>query len=394
MILKKKIVLSIGTALTITTPLLATISCGNREKKKINDSIEDNWDGVSHKRIKEDLSKVNRKITRKLKKPEGDANWIKRLSEQGFDKFFANSDFVWNPNGVFQRSPRTILSNADGIKDITASNFGMTALKEFVEKNEGSLNLSVIEGTEDDSTGTLGVKATMTFPNNKKVEAEYSVDGFAITKDIEMNGDSFTSITSIIQALNKKTNLDFEKKVAIMTPQDLKNELIDLYNQTYGGRLTIIGTYKGKTSAIALDRHDMLNELINAFGNVSKTKRYEGTWLELGMSIVSHPGEVKVGNLVELFREYSNDLPKDSDKDDVAGLLGNLPAGVMNMFPSLLNLFSQVANGVKTMPMVTEWAKNTTDNTTGKKYTEKIKDLNHILVRWVLKTGSWSKASF
>ncbi|NQZ29567.1 MAG: hypothetical protein HRT98_04245 [Mycoplasmatales bacterium] len=394
MIFKKKIFLSIGTVALISTPIIMTISCGSRDKKTISRNSELSWDGFSHKPIEEDLSKVNRKITRKLKKPKGDMGWINKLEEQGFEKFFVNDEFVWNYDGIFQRSPRTILPNSDRVKDIKnldAKLFGMQSLKEFVEQNKGVLNLSLIEGTEDDSTGTLGVQATMNFTNNKTVVAEYLVDGFAITKDIELNGDNFTSITSIINALNEKTNLDFEKKVAAMTPQDLKNELIDLYNQTYGGRLTVIGTYKGKTNAIALDRHEMLKKLIQAFGDVSNTERYDGTWIQLGMSIATHPGEVKVGNLVQLFSKYSNDLPTDADKNAVAGLLGNLPADVMNMFPDLLKLFSQVADGVKTMPMVEDWAKNTTDNTTGKTYEEKIKDLDHILVKWVLKTGSWKK---
>ncbi len=394
MTLKKKILVSFGTIAIASTPIITTISCGSRAKKTISSTPEFKWDGISHKPITEDLSKVNRVITRKLKKPQGDTSWINKLNDEGFDKFVANEDFVWNYDGIFQRSPRTILPNTDKVDNINNLNstlFGMDSLKNFVVKNNGKIVLSLIEGTEDDSTGTLGVKATMNFPGNKKVEAEYLVDGFAITKDIELNGDNFTSITSIIEALNAKTNLDFEKKVGVMTPQDLKNELIDLYNQTYGGRLTIIGNYKGVTNAVALDRHNMLVDLINAFGYVYKTPRYEGNWIDLGLSIAAHPGEVKVGSLVDLFKEYSEDLPNTEDKNAVAGLLGNLPAGVMNMFPDLLKLFSQVANGVKSMPMVKNWAKNTTDNTTGKTYEEKIKQLNHILVKWVLKTGSWKK---
>ncbi|TCG11670.1 hypothetical protein [Mycoplasma todarodis] len=430
--LKKKTLLSLGAIAIVSTPLITVMSCGkntgNSSKRGVredenntssNNSNGLDTDNVSLKRIEEDLSKVNRKISRELKRPKGSSKWITKLEKQNFKKFYADRDFVYNPNAVFQKSPRTIINGSPIIQgfidddstiqlpnkyrgtidtnNLNPELFGMTNLESFVKSNNGKLILSVIKGTEDDSTGTIGIKATMSFNNNKEVvEAEYLVDGFAITKDIEMDGNKFTSISSIINALNEKTHLDFEKKVAIMTPQDLKNELIDLYNRTYGGRLTIIGTYNGKTSAVALDRNTMLNDLINAFGDVSKTKRYDGTWIQLGLSIATHPGEVKVGKLVDLFKEYSNDLPRNEDKDDVAGLLGNLPAGVMNMFPSLLKLFSQVANGVKTMPMVSDWAKNTPDNTTisesnpkGNTYEEKIKDLNHILVRWVLKTGNW-----
>ncbi len=393
--IKKKIAFIFTTALLTATPIITTVACGaNNEGQGLLDIGGLNgWDGVSHKAIEEDLNKINRVVDWKPANPFGDEEFIKKLNAKKFNKFFADEDFVESSNGVFQRSPRTILSltpGVDDINDLDANKFGMTELKKFVESNNGTLKISLISGTEDDTNGTLGVKAYMKF-GNKTVTAEYIVDGFTITKDIELNGDKFTSIKSIINALNKETKMDFEKKVAVMTPQDLKNELIDLYNTTYGGSLTIIGSYKGKVSAIALDRHKMLVELINAFGNVSKTKRYDGTWLQLGFNLLHSPGKVKIGNLVDLFSEYSKDLPTNQDKDDVAGLLGNLPADVMNMFPSLLELFSQVANGVKSMPMVIDWAKNTRDNTspTGESYENRIKDLNHILVRWVLKTGNW-----
>ena len=172
-----------------------------------------------------------------------------------------------------------------------------------------------------------------------------------------------------------------------MTPQDLKNELIDLYNETYGGRLTIIGKYRGKISAVALDRHQMLEDLINAFGNVSKVPRASGNLIDISVNIATKGAQM--GELLKLFGDYKKDLPTPQDINDVAGLLGNLPVEVIDMFPDLLKLFSQVADGVKNMDMVHEWAKNTINPETGKTYEEKIKDLNHILVRWVLKTGEW-----
>ncbi len=399
---KKKAFLSLGAATLIALPLVATVSCGQEKNgfDLMGGGANQGIDKLSHKLIEEDLTKTNRAVTVKPKKTFGDASWVKKLEAQNFSKFVVDHDFKQYSSGVFQRSPRTMLPNTPGIdnngflkfdekeKDGTLKwDFGISKLVNFVKNNKGDLKLSVVPGSEDDSNGTLIVKAEMDF-NGKKVTSEYILDGFSITKDIELNGDNFTSITSIIDALNDKTHLDFEKKVSIMTPQDLKNELIDLYNDTYGGRLTIIGTYKEKVSAIALDRHQMLEDLINAFGNVSYRKRFDGTWIGLGMSLTGQ-SEVDVPSLIKLFSEYSKDLPTDQDKNDVAGLLGNLPAEVINMFPELLKLFSEVANGVKNMDMVHEWAKSTPDPQNGGTYESKIAELNHILVQWVLKTGKW-----
>ncbi|CAM9139892.1 hypothetical protein [Mycoplasma todarodis] len=394
---KHKLALGFGTLSLVSIPLIGVVSCGKSETIGLKDGGYE-WDGVSHKMIDEDLTKTNEKISYKLAAPKGDSSLIKELKAQKYDKFYVDSDFVWNPDGVFQRSPKTILPNTDGVKDINdldPKKFGMTDLQEFVKSKNGTLKISLIEGTEDDTNGTLAVRTTIEI-DGKQAIAEYLVDGFPITKDIILNGDSFSSIKSIINALNDKTHLDFEKKVSMMTPQDLKNELIDLYNETYGGRLTIIGTYNGKKSAVALDRNDMLKELIYAFGNVSKRGRYENSWVDLAVDIAKNAGKINIGNLHKLFADYSNDMPTNADKDDIAGLVGNLPADVINMFPSLLTLFSQVANGVKTMPMVIDWAKNTTDNNSisesnpkGDTFEKKVKDLDHILVRWVLKTGKW-----
>ncbi|MCP4337192.1 MAG: hypothetical protein GY679_05095 [Mycoplasma sp.] len=290
-----------------------------------------------------------------------------------FNKVNANPDFV--DGAIFSKSPRSVKN-----KDLTINNLGLKEIYEKLELIGAKIeNIRVIDSTRNDSTGKMDIELSIKHSNKIKKHI-VTVSGLLITKDVELNADGFTTIKQIILAINNKTSLGFEKNISKMSPQNLKDELVDLQKKLCGGSVTVIGHYKGKTEAVAFQKRRTLTNLINSFGDVSHTKKLEG-WLgtislKAGLNIMAAIG----GDIFKLFADYGTDVIATHSTVPVANLIGSLPKEVISMFPDLLNMFQTVANMVKKMDIVKEWAKDHNK-------TKNLKDIDHQLVRFVLQSG-------
>ncbi|CAM9146746.1 hypothetical protein MYMA111404_03885 [Mycoplasma marinum] len=402
---------TLGGLAVVSAPLITVSSCGSKKTQNLFEKGDEHKQTDSWAKL-DKLQSINWKSN---SQPIGNPNLIKKISnwqeKNGINGFNANSYWVKSSNAPFSRSPRTMINGEPGetkntplnIKDIPAKILGMEELKSYIESidKNGKIKISLIEGSEDDATGTLWVKTVINI-SGEQAEFQYKISGFTQTADIELNGENYKDISAIINALDKakitnaqkninpiykNINLGFEKNISIMLPKDLKQELIDLYHSTNGGRLTVIGTYKGIKSAIALDKKNMLEELINAFGDVGDTKRFIGGEAKFALKKLSSGTSITAG-FGKILIDYHNILwdkkPGQNNRkiDYLYGLFGNINDKVFNMFPRLITLFNNVATGVENMEMVKEWAKD--HNIPN----EKIEKLNHDLIKFVLDSGS------
>ncbi len=347
------------------------ISCSNQEAVFI----------VSKIRKEENKSAIQRQSPKHQKFPEkiNDTNLKSLTTETKIQTLVsntketnANPSFINGP--IFSKSPRAVKD-----ADLTVDNLGLRVFKDNLSKLGGKIvRIKAINNTRDDSKGTMDVELYYKYEEITR-KTTIKVYNLLKTKDIELDANDFSTIGQIISAIDSATSLSFTHHVSVMTPQQLKDELVDLQKNLAGGSLTIIGKYKDSKQVVAFQRKQMLTNLINSFGDVSKTKRISG-WFSQATSVSNIIGAIGLGGSVALFGDYGSDIAVTGTLTSVTSLVGALPKNVIQMFPELLNMFQTVANAVKNMDIVKKWAKD-------HDVVEQLKNIDHLLVQFVLNSG-------
>ncbi len=377
----KKKYLHLGTILTIGAALPISVACSNSEvsvfkskklKKAININKNDNSKAIQ--KVVQSKPIVNKNTDHKNNTHKVNTFNLKNFLTQ-YSTAIADPKFVQGK--IFGKAPKSVNDS-----DLSISNLGLDQLSKDLKKHNAKItNIKMIDSTRDDSNGTMDIKVTISL-NKNNFEKTIKIKGLLVTKDIELDANKFTTIGQIITVLDNETSLGFAKGIDKMTPQDLKDELIDLQKNLSGGSLTVIGHYKGVTQAVSFQKKKLLNNLINSFGDVSHRPRLKRGWFN-PLGNLKAIGNILVaigGDVLSLFAEYGSDILTTNSQADAVDLIGSLPSKVIKMFPDLLNMFKTVAGLVKEMGIVQEWAKD-------HKKLKELKNIDHTLVQFVLKSG-------